>query len=201
MQEAIDYLIVKDKVMSDLYKMYGTPYIPSRPEGFETLCKLIIEQQVSLESAKACFLNLEKNIGAVIPENILKFTQEELRTFSISRQKSSYLKALAEAVINGSLDLSSLSTKKEEQIRKELIQIKGIGNWTIDIYLMFSLQSPNIIPLGDIAIVNTIKEFYNCSTSGEIDKVSKNWKPYSSMASFFLWHHYLAKRKRKPIIY
>jgi DNA-3-methyladenine glycosylase II len=201
MQKAIDYLIKNDKVMFDLYKIYGVPYIPSRPEGFETLCKLIIEQQVSLESAKACFLNLEKNIGAVTPENILKYTEEEIRTFSISRQKASYLKALSEAVTNGTLDISSLSAKNEGQVRKELIQIKGIGNWTIDIYLMFSLQSPNIIPLGDIAIVNTIKELFNCTTTEEIEKISNNWKPYNSMASFFLWHHYLAKRNRKPVIY
>jgi DNA-3-methyladenine glycosylase II len=201
MQIAIDYLISKDKVMFDLYKMYGEPYIPRRPEGFETLCKLIIEQQVSLESAKACFLNLEKNIGKVTPENILKHTEEELRTFSISRQKASYLKVLSEAITCGSLDLSSLSSKRESLVRKELIQIKGIGNWTIDIYLMFSLHSQNIIPLGDIAIVNTIKELYSCTSSDEIADVAKNWDPYSSMASFFLWHHYLVKRNRKPVIY
>ena len=133
--------------------------------------------------------------------NILKYTEEEIRTFSISRQKASYLKALSEAVTNGTLDISSLSAKNEGQVRKELIQIKGIGNWTIDIYLMFSLQSPNIIPLGDIAIVNTIKELFNCTTTEEIEKISNNWKPYNSMASFFLWHHYLAKRNRKPVIY
>jgi DNA-3-methyladenine glycosylase II len=201
MQKAIDYLIKKDKVMFDLYKMHGKPYIPSRPEGFETLCKLIIEQQVSLESAKACFFNLEKNIGLITPENILKHTEEEIRTFSISRQKATYLKALSETVTNGSLDLSSLSTKSEEQVRKELIQIKGIGNWTIDIYLMFSLQSSNIIPLGDIAIINTIKELFNCTTSEEIEEISNHWKPYNSMASFFLWHYYLEKRNRKPVVY
>ena len=117
----------------------------SRPEGFETLYKLIIKQQVSLESTKACFLNLEKNIGTVTPENILKYTEEDIRTFSISRQKASYLKAISEAAIHKTLDLSSLSAKSEEQVREELIQIKGIGKWTIDIYLMFALQSPNII--------------------------------------------------------
>lgn len=201
MQKAIDYLIKKDKIMFDLYKMYGSPYIPSRPEGFETLCKLIIEQQVSLESAKACFLNLEKNIGTVTPENILKYTEEEIRTFSISRQKASYLKAISEAVIHKTLDLSSLSAKSEEQVREELIQIKGIGKWTIDIYLMFALQSPNIIPLGDIAIINTIKELYDCTTSEEVEEISNNWKPYNSMASFFLWNYYLEKRNRKPVVY
>lgn len=187
--------------MESLYSQYGVPYIPSRPPGFETLCKLIIEQQVSLESAKACFLNLEKNIGKVTPENILKFTEEELRAFSISRQKARYLRALATAVENKSLDIENLALKSEEKVREELIKIKGIGNWTIDIYLMFCLQSQNIMPLGDIAILHTIKELYQCSSTEEIKNTAQIWHPYSSMASFFLWHHYLVKRKRKPVIY
>lgn len=198
---AINYLINQDEVINSLYKKYGIPYIPSRPQGFETLCKLILEQQVSLESAKACFLNLEKKIGKVTPQNILKYQEEELRTFSISRQKASYLKALATAVVEKSLDIENLAFIDEIEVRKELIKIKGIGNWTIDIYLMFCLQSPNIIPLGDVAIINTIKEFYVYSNEEELQKIVQVWKPYSSMASFFLWHHYLAKRNRKPVIY
>ena len=159
------------------------------------------EQQVSLESAKACFKNLESNIGDIVPENILKYSIEELRTFSISKQKASYLIALSNAVIEKSLDIKGLSSLNDDEIRNQLIKIKGIGNWTIDIYLMFCLQSKDIIPLGDIAVVNTIKELYNCKTPEEIKQISENWKPYKSMATYLLWHYYLTKRNRKPIIY
>ena len=201
MIDALHFLITKDNVLNQIYKDFGSPYIPSRPEGFETLCKLIIEQQVSLESAKACFKNLEANIKSITPENILKHSAEELRMFSISKQKATYLIALSNAVIEKTLNIEKLSELNDDEIRNQLIKIKGIGNWTIDIYLMFCLKSKDIIPLGDIAVVNTIKELYNCNSKEEIDQISENWKPYRSMATYLLWHYYLIKRNRKPIIY
>ncbi|WP_430399403.1 DNA-3-methyladenine glycosylase family protein [Flavobacterium sp.] len=201
MTEELEFLIKKDKVLKQIHDDLGSPYIPNRPEGFETLCKLIIEQQVSLESAKACFKNLETNIGIIVPENILKYSVEELRTFSISKQKASYLIALSNAVIEKSLNIEKLSSFNDEEIRSQLIKVKGIGNWTIDIYLMFCLQTKDIIPIGDIAVVNTIKKLYNCNTKQEIIQISDNWRPYRSMATYLLWHYYLAKRNRKPIIY
>ena len=201
MTEALEFLIKKDKVLKQIYDDLGSPYIPNRPEGFDTLCKLIIEQQVSLESAKACFKNLEANIGNITPENILKHSIETLRTFSISKQKASYLVALSNAVIEKTLNIEKLSSLNGDEIREQLIKIKGIGNWTIDIYLMFCLNSKDIIPIGDIAVVNTIKELYNCNTKEEIIQVSEIWKPNRSMATYLLWHYYLAKRNRKPIIY
>ena len=200
MKDAISFLVEKDEVFKKLYLQYGKPFIPSRPEGFQTLCKLILEQQVSIESARACYQKLERFLEEVTPTTISIISIEELRDCSVSRQKAVYLKALAEAILNKSLVLETLSQKSDDEVRKELIKIKGIGNWTIDVYLMFSLQSEDIIPLGDIAVVNTIKELFDCKTSEEIVKLSENWKPYRSMATFFLWHHYLEKRNRKPIV-
>jgi len=84
-------------------------------------------------------------------------------------------------------------------MRNELIQIQGIGDWTIDVYLMFCLQSPDIFPIGDIALVNTLKELYGCNDKTEMLVLAENWKPYRSMATYFLWHHYLQKRNRKFI--
>jgi DNA-3-methyladenine glycosylase II len=200
MQQAIFFLIQKDSVFKGLHDLYGNPYIPSRPKGFETLCKLILEQQVSIESGRACYQKLELFVGQVTPKNILKHSEEVLRNCSVSRQKVVYLKALATAIEENAIDLESFASKSKEQVREELIKIKGIGNWTIDVYLLFSLQSPDVIPLGDIAVVNTIKELYGCKTQEEIKLVSENWQPYRSMATFFLWHHYLEKRNRKPIV-
>ena len=200
MKDAISFLVEKDEVFKKLYLQYGKPFIPSRPEGFQTLCKLILEQQVSIESARACYQKLERFLIEVTPITISIISVEELRDCSVSRQKAVYLKALAEAILNKSLVLETLSQKSDDEVRNELIKIKGIGNWTIDVYLMFSLQSEDIIPLGDIAVVNTIKELFDCKTSEEIVKLSENWKPYRSMATFFLWHHYLEKRNRKPIV-
>lgn len=200
MQEAIAYLIEKDAVFQKLHQQYGNPFVPSRPEGFQTLCKLILEQQVSIESARACYVKMDNVLADVTPETILQTSEEILRNCGVSRQKTIYLKALAEAILDKTLVLETLSQKHPDEVRKELIQIKGIGNWTIDVYLMFSLQSPDIIPLGDIAVVNTIKELYGCEDKEVMLALSENWKPYRSMATYFLWHHYLVKRNRKFIM-
>ncbi len=201
MDNAILYLTKKDAVLKNIVENYGQPFIPSRPQGFQTLCKLIIEQQVSLASAKACYLKLERLLVEVTPQKILKTTIEELRMHSVSRPKATYLIALSEAIISKQLNLELLVTKTDLEIRNELIQIKGIGNWTIDIYLMFALQRLDIIPLGDIAVKNTIKELYEVTTHDEIETISLQWQPYRSIATYILWHYYLEKRNRKPLEY
>ncbi|MES2411155.1 MAG: DNA-3-methyladenine glycosylase 2 family protein [Bacteroidota bacterium] len=197
MLEAITFLVEKDVILKKLHQQYGTFYIPSRPSGFVTLCKLILEQQVSIDSAKACFIKIENLLGTVSPETIIQSSDEDLKSCGVSRQKILYLKTLSNAVLN-ELDLESFSSKTADEVRNELIQLKGIGHWTIDVYLMFALQSPDIIPLGDIAVVNTIKELFDVHTKEEMEQLSENWKPYRTMATFMLWHHYLEKRNRKP---
>jgi len=122
---------------------------------------------------------------------------EEYRNLGVSRQKTSYIKALSHSIINNEIDLESLSTKSSQQVRDELIKIKGIGNWTIDVYLMFCLQSPDIIPLGDIAVVNTLKELLDIHDKQEMEVYVAKWSPFRSAATFLLWHHYLNKRNRK----
>lgn len=199
MEEAISFLIEKDSVFKGLHRQYGSFFIPSRPAGFLTLCKLILEQQVSIDSAKATYLKIEKYLGEVTPETILQCSDEDLRSCGVSRQKSLYLKTLSQAV-SEELNLESFAEKSADEVRNELIKIKGIGHWTIDVYLMFALQSPDIIPLGDIAVVNTIKELYDVHTKEEMEQLSQNWKPYRTMATFILWHHYLEKRNRKPFV-
>lgn len=199
MLEAIAFLVDRDAVFKELYAQYGNPIVPNRPEGFQTFVKLILEQQVSLESARACYVKIEMALGEVTPQLILLASDEVLRACGVSRQKSSYLKALAEAILNKSLVLETLSGKHPDDVRNELIQIKGIGHWTIDVYLMFCLQSPDIFPIGDIALVNTLKELYGCNNKAEMLALADNWKPYRSMATYFFWHHYLQKRNRKFI--
>ena len=199
MQEGISFLIEKDAVFKKLHLQYGSFFIPSRPSGFITLCKLILEQQVSIDSAKACYQKIENLLAEVSPETVSQCSDEDLKSCGVSRQKISYLKVLSKAV-SEELDLESFEVKSADEVRNELIKIKGIGHWTIDVYLMFALQSPDIIPLGDIAVVNTIKELFDVHTKEEMEQLSENWKPYRTMATFMLWHHYLEKRNRKPMV-
>lgn len=196
MQEAIDFLSSKNPIFLEIIEKYGLPSIPKRPQGFETLVLLILEQQVSIDSAKATFLKI-KNYTMCNPENMLLLSDEEYRSLGVSRQKTEYIKILAEAILNKELDIESLASKSSIQVREELIKLKGIGNWTIDIYLMFCLQEPDLIPLGDIAVVNTIKELFDIHDKSEMERFAAEWSPYRSYATYLLWHHYLAKRNRK----
>jgi DNA-3-methyladenine glycosylase II len=194
MDDALVVLTLKDGVLKGIISEFGLPIIQKREEGFASMCHIILEQQVSIASAKAAYEKLVNLVGKVDPFNISNATDQDLRTCGISRQKTLYLKDLARRVINKELDFSSLPMKTEQQIRKELIQIKGVGNWSIDVYLMFCMQSQDIIPLGDIAIKNTLMELYNCQSEEEMLAISSNWKPFRTLASFIIWHYYLKKR-------
>ncbi|MFM9987319.1 DNA-3-methyladenine glycosylase family protein [Flavobacterium sp.] len=197
MQQAINYLSEKDTIFKTIIDQYGIPVIPSRPQGFETLSLLILEQQVSIDSAKATYLKLKNKVQDFKPQNLLSFCDEEYRECGVSRQKTKYIKCLSEAILGKQVILESLPNKTAQEVRKELIKIKGIGNWTIDVYLMFSLQEKDIIPLGDVAVVNTIKELFQIQDKQEMEIYTQKWSPYRSMATFLLWHHYLQKRNRK----
>lgn len=196
MQQAIDFLTANEPIFKTIIETHGLPIIPSRPEGFETLVLLILEQQVSINSAKATFLKLKNIHKHLEPSILINLSDQEFRNFGVSRQKTKYIKCLAEAILEKTIDLESLPSKSADQVRSELIQIKGIGNWTIDIYLMFCLKTPDIIPLGDIAVVNTIKELLDIYTKDEMEIYCQNWAPHRSMATYLLWHHYLKKRNR-----
>jgi DNA-3-methyladenine glycosylase II len=198
MNKSIDYLINRDPIFKKIIDLYGLPTIPFRPQGFETLALFILEQQVSIDSAKATYLKLKSNVNAFIPETLFGLNDDVFRKCGVSRQKTSYIKCLALAILDNQIDLISFQSKNASEIREELIKIKGIGNWTIDIYLMFSLQLPDIIPLGDIAVVNTIKELLGVEKEN-MENYTKNWAPHRSMATFLLWHYYLKKRNRKVV--
>lgn len=190
-------LIELDPLFGRLLNEYGMPVFSRRPEGFESLCRTVLEQQVSLNSAKASHIKLQNATGGLIPENLLQLTDEQLRHCGISRQKSLYLREIAGAIINGSINPVNFSAMDADEVRNQLIKIKGVGNWTVDIYMMFSLRSPDILPLGDIGIVSAIKDLTGLSSANEIIDYTKNWAPYRTTASFFLWHYYLEKRGRK----
>jgi DNA-3-methyladenine glycosylase II len=192
----IKQLFLKDELFSVIFKKYGAPPNWQRQPGFISLSRIILEQQVSLASANAHFQKLNGYIKSFSPEEIVKLTGEEMRVCHISRQKSKYLKALSIAIINRQIDLEKLQEKSQEEIRKTLTSINGIGNWTTDIYLMFCLQSKDIFPLGDIALVNTIKELKEIKTTEDFISITETWKPFRSLAAYFLWHYYLKKRNR-----
>jgi DNA-3-methyladenine glycosylase II len=194
MQNALDYLSAKDPILAMILSKHGNPIIQYREEGFAAMCHIILEQQVSIASAKAAYDKLVNKFDKIEPHLILHADEHDLKSCGISRQKIIYLKDLSYKVIAEEIDFYSFSQKSEQQIRNELIKIKGVGNWSIEVYLMFCLQSPDIIPLGDIAIKTTLKELYHCQSDDEMIELSNNWKPFRTIATYIVWHYYLKKR-------
>ena len=192
----INSLTSSHKVFSKIKDTYGIPLNWKRPQGFVSLSRIILEQQVSLASAEAHFKKLNNYLPEFSPAEILKLNDKEMRACQISRQKAKYLRALSQTVLNNELDFNKLPKLYPEEVRKKLTSIKGIGNWTTDIYLMFCLQSKDIFPLGDIALITTIKELTKVKTKEGIIRLTQKWKPLRSLAAYFLWYYYLKKRKR-----
>lgn len=195
-EEDIQKLVRIDPIFATINQQYGAPPNWSRTPGFVTLCKLILEQQVSLASAHAHFLKLHAYIGYFTPENILMLDDQEMRNCQISRQKSSYLRNLSAAVLDERIELGRLHLLNESEIRLQLTALKGIGNWTADVYLLFCLQQKDVFPIGDIAVINTMKELTAAKTKMDILNYAEQWRPYRSLATYFLWHYYLVKRNR-----
>ena len=146
-----DKLAKKDRELRNIIKQHGYPPMWTRPATFQTLILFILEQQVSLASAYAAFKKLKERIGNVTPSKILSLTDEELRSCYFSRQKIIYARELAIAVQSKQLRLKKFSDAHEDEIRLELKKIKGIGDWTVDVYLLFALQRSDVFPVGDVS--------------------------------------------------
>jgi DNA-3-methyladenine glycosylase II len=185
-------------VFNTIIERYGYPPIWSRPNTFETLVHVILEQQVSLASALSALLKLKERVEEITPARVLLLTDEELKGCYFSRQKIVYVKHLAEAIISGQLNLEVLPDLPDDDIRKQLLQLKGIGNWTVDIYLMMVLHRPDIFPAGDLAIIRTIKMLMPLPpdvTRLQLCAIAESWQPYRTIATYLLWHYYLSRKK------
>jgi len=192
-----DGLTKKDKDLRKIVKQHGYPPMWTRPAGFQTLILFILEQQVSLASAYAAFKKLKERVGYVTPSKILSLTDAELRSCYFSRQKIVYARELANAIQSKQLRLKRFSDAHEDEVRIELKKIKGIGDWTVDVYLMHALQRSDLFPLGDIALVNSLKEtkkLHVHTTKEDMLAIAESWRPYRTIASMILWHSYIQKR-------
>jgi DNA-3-methyladenine glycosylase II len=192
-----DLLASNDDELKLIIDTYGYPPMWTRANTFETLVHIILEQQVSLASALAALNKLKERLTEITPEALLLLNDDELKSCYFSRQKMSYVRYLAEALRSGTLDLSALENQPDDSVRATLKQFKGIGNWTIDIYLMFVLRRMDIFPIGDLAAVNALKKIKNMPPTSSREVVldfTKNWQPYRTAATMLLWHFYLSLR-------
>jgi len=198
--EGVRELGRRDDDLAMIASTYGPPPLWEREQGFHTLIHIILEQQVSLASAKAAYNRLEGAVKPLTPKNFLRLTDEELKRIGFSRQKTRYGRELANAIIDGSLDLSGLGRLEDEEAKEQLMKVIGIGSWTADIYLLMALGRPDIWPKGDLALevaIQQLKGWLKRPTSEEVRKISEEWQPWRGVAARLLWHYYLSERKKE----
>jgi DNA-3-methyladenine glycosylase II len=197
---ACEELSSKHSELAQIHQTYGTPPLWEREKGFATLVHIILEQQVSLASAKACFDKLAQKLVKVTPKNLLKLDDAELKLIGFSRQKTAYARHLADAVLSDQINLENLETLADEEVKVELKKLKGIGDWTADVYLLMSLLRADIMPKGDLALHVAWKNLNNLSsrpTSDEFLIIAERWKPNRAVAARLLWHFYLSEKRQK----
>jgi DNA-3-methyladenine glycosylase II len=190
-----DELAGSDADLAAILRSHGYPPMWNRPNTFETLVHIILEQQVSLASALAALNKLRERIGQITPQNVLLLSDEELKACYFSRQKTGYVRYLAESLVNDQVDLQAFPFLPDEEVRSTLTSLKGIGNWTVDVYLIFVLQRADIFPLGDLAAVNALKRVKRLPKDTHRDSllpVIDRWKPHRTIATMLLWHYYLS---------
>ena len=196
MMSGIRYLNAADSDLAVLIEKDGCPPLWQRQAGFPSLVHIILEQQVSLASAQAAFDKLNETIPELTPATFLSLSDTELRTVGFSRQKTRYVRLLAESIENGKLPIMSLSEMTDSQARDMLTQVTGIGNWTADIYLLMVLGRPDIWPVGDLALVKSVQNLKQLTTRPDAEQMvalAESWRPWRSVAARVLWNHYLIR--------
>jgi DNA-3-methyladenine glycosylase II len=196
-----DRLASADPDLAAIIRAHGYPPMWNRPNTFETLVHFILEQQVSLASALAALNKLKEKLGVITPATVLALSDDELKACYFSRQKTVYVRHLAQSLLDGHLDLTALETMPDEAVRSKLTALKGIGNWTADVYLIFVLQRADIFPLGDLAAVNALRRIKGLSRDARHDSlapITSGWQPHRTVATMLLWHYYLSAEKPAP---
>ena len=184
--------------MKNALDLCGPPEPRTRAPGYSTLLRTIIDQQVSVQSGAAIWRRLEEGIEDISPEGVTRAGADKLRSCGFSRPKARYAQCLADAIIDGSLDLDKFDALNDEEVMKALTSVTGIGRWTAEIYLMFALGRDDVWPGGDVALAASAERLMVLGkrpTIAELDEIAERWRPWRTSAALVLWHYY----KRAPL--
>ena len=196
--EAAARLCSSDPDLAAIVEQHGLPEFWAREPGLPTLVLLILEQQVSLASARAAYDRLETRLGGLTTAGILVSTDAELRADGFSRQKARYVRSLAAALEDGSLDLDVVASLDDEAARAALVRLPGIGPWTAEVYLLSALRRPDTWPVGDIALQEGARRARRLEarpSPDELEAIGEAWRPNRATAARILWHLYLSDRQ------
>lgn len=197
--EAVAALTARDADLARAREIGGPFHDRSRRAGFETLVLLVVEQQLSLASAAAIMGRVREAVAPFTPETLLGLGEERLRGLGLSRAKAGYCRALARAFVDGDLKPAQLARLDDEAAIAELTQVKGIGRWTAEIYLLSALGRLDVLPAGDLALQAAAQHLYGLDerpAAGALREMGENWRPYRSVAAHILWQYYRALKGR-----
>ena len=191
MRKAINHLKKSDPILRAIIERVGACRMEFGEPVFHSLAEAIVYQQLNGKAAVTIFKRFTDLAGdPVTAEGIAKLTAEQMRSAGLSKQKSSYLRDMAERSIRGELDFTRLPEMTDEEVIEHLTQVKGVGVWTAHMFLMFTLKRQNILPTGDFGIRMAIKKHYNkrkLPRPAHMEKIAKAWEPYRSIACWYLW--------------
>jgi DNA-3-methyladenine glycosylase II len=195
---AVKELANRDKDLAAILKQYGPPPLWARKPDFATLVQIILEQQVSLASAAALFARLNKSIVPFRPAQMLLLGEPHLKSLGMTRQKTAYCLHLSQLLNEKHLKLSELSGCSDEEAKARLMEVKGIGSWSADIYLLMALGRSDVWPASDLALAIAVKQLKGLKVRpgpDELNEIGERWRPFRSVAARMLWQYYLAQRK------
>ena len=189
-EEACKHLVKKDRVMKRLIPQFGDACLQSRGDPFITLARSIVGQQISVKAAQSVWDRFAVLPRKLTPANVLKLKVDDMRAAGLSARKVEYLVDLSLNFDSGNLQIKKWSEMDDETIIAELIAIRGIGRWTAEMFLIFHLLRPNVLPLDDVGLINGISKNYFSGESvsrSEAREVSAAWAPYRSVATWYIW--------------
>jgi DNA-3-methyladenine glycosylase II len=192
---AVGVLASADPDLARIVERHGMPPLWPRDPGFQTIVRIILEQQVTLHSGRAAYDRLERAAGAVEPGPIVVLGEEGARRAGLTRQKARYVVGVANSVTAGAFDVDGVGRLDDDAARNVLLAIPGIGPWTIDVYLLMALRRPDAWPTADIALAASaqfVKRLPQRPTFAELDRLAESWRPWRSVAARLLWHSYLS---------
>ena len=194
---AAKQLARRDRDLAWILEKLGPPPLWARPRGFPTLVKIILEQQVSLASAASMFARMKKNVVPFRPARMIELGEAHLKSLGLTRQKTGYCLHLAQSLTDNSLRLSPLSRMRDAEAKAALMEIKGLGAWSADVYLLMALRRPDIWPVNDLALaiaVTKLKKLPARPSPAQLTEMGEAWRPFRSVAARMLWQYYLAGR-------
>ena len=193
-------LAARDNTLAGIHATYGDPPLWRRATGFQTLVHIILEQQVSLKSAKSMLVRLEGAIQPFTPFRFIELGDSYLRGLGVTRQKSAYLLHLSHSIVNDDLSFTRLARMSDDEARLVLTRVKGIGSWSADVYLLMAMRRADIWPAGDLALAVAMQDLKGLSrrpAPEELERLAEPWRPHRAVAARMLWQYYLATKRHK----